>query len=98
MHLQCQWTGRVPDIFADVDADMYPVDEEDGSLAPSLKVAILIKNAIVGQVVLVVRADKPSCMDNGRRVINVAITVYEADHSSQPRQVAAECDEVLQLA
>ena len=77
---------------------MYAVDEEERGFATGLEVAILVEDAVVGQVVLVVFPVELSLGNDGRRVIDIVITINEADDGSQPRERAAGLDEFLQGA
>ena len=56
MSLSWQWSCGVPDVLTNIDTDMDTVNEEDWRFRPRLEIAILIKDAVVWQVVFVVHS------------------------------------------
>ena len=68
----------VPDVLADVDANVDAVDDEDGALGPGLEVAVFVKDAVVGQVHLVIDAHKLPVVRHGRGVVDVPLGVDKA--------------------
>ena len=70
----------VPDVLADVDAYVDAIDHEYRALGTGLEVAIFVEDAVVGQVDLVVNAQKLPVVGHGGGVVDVALGVDEADH------------------
>ena len=70
----------VPDVLADVDAYVDAIDHEYRALGAGLEVAVFIEDAVVGQVDLVIYAQKLSVVGHGGGVVDVALGVDEADH------------------
>src|SRR3984893_6105946 len=97
MGLQRQGSGRIPDIFADVDANMHVVDAKDGGLATRLEIAVLVKNSVVGQVVLMVDTGQPALGDDGGSIVDIMVTIYKTDDGGQTWQVAALLNQFIQL-
>ena len=62
--LGCGRPGLVPDVFADIDAHTDTRYYVHRALLSSLEVAVLVEDAVVGQIHLVVDADQLSIMDN----------------------------------
>jgi hypothetical protein len=46
--LQRGRAGGIPDVLADIDADLYPGNLEDGALCAGLEIAVLVEDPIVG--------------------------------------------------
>ena len=71
--------ASVPDVLADVDADAHAADVVDRARVARLEVAVLVEDAVVGQVHLVVDVDQLAVVDDGRGVVDVLVRVHEAD-------------------
>jgi hypothetical protein len=63
--------ARVPDVLANVDAEIGAAELDDGARAARLEVAILIEHAVVRQEDLVVHGSKKPIMRYGGRVVDV---------------------------
>src|SRR2546428_1884877 len=81
--LQCHRSSWIPDILTDIYANVHSIDQKDWRLASRLKIAILIKNAIVGQVMLVIGPKELSLVDNRCCIVDVVIAIHKTDHGSQ---------------
>ncbi|GBD11923.1 hypothetical protein HRbin23_01606 [bacterium HR23] len=74
---------RIPDVLADIHADGGAVDDEDGALPPGAEVAVLVEDAVVGQVNLVVDPYQAPFGRNARRVVDlVVLQVHKAEDQS----------------
>ena len=78
--LQGHGAEGVPDVLTDVHADGDAADGVDGADAAGAEVAVLIKDAVVGQVDLVVDAHELAVAGEGGGVVDlVALAVHKAD-------------------
>jgi hypothetical protein len=69
--------------LADMSAHARALDREMRALAARAKIALLIEDAVVGQVNLVVDADQPAIVRHGRRVVDILPGVHKADDHGQ---------------
>src|SRR5579859_7832591 len=95
--LQSHWASRIPHILADSDANMHSIDEKDRRLVSRLEVAVLIENAVVGQVVFVIDTAEFSLVNDRGRVVDVMVTIHKPNYSSQSWQVSTGIDQFIQL-
>ena len=78
-----------------VTPTLTPATRNTGDFAAGLEVAVLVEDAVVGEVLLVVDADQAAVVDDGGGVVDVLILVHEAYHQSD---AAAGCRDLLQGA
>ena len=83
MGLHGHRSGRIPDVFADIDSHMDIVDGKNWRLATRLKIAVLVKNTVVGQIVLMVYSQQLTGVDDRRRIVDVMVAIHEAHHGGQ---------------
>ena len=74
-----RWPHGVPDVFAYVDAHADAVDDVDRRLGAGPKVAVLVEDAVVGQVLFVVDPHQAPVVDYGGSIMDVAGLVDEPD-------------------
>ena len=87
---------RAPDVLADRDADLHAADHvqlERIGLATGGEVARLVEDGGIGEQALVVPTDDVTVRGHGRRVVEVAALVDEADHGGA---AAGPCRELRQ--
>src|SRR5258708_4121486 len=96
VRLHTDWAGRIPDVFTDVHAHVYAVDQKEGRLVPGLEVAILIEDAVVGQVMFVIDSNQLPFVDHGGGVVDVMHAIDKTNYRGQARQIAAGYDQSLQ--
>ena len=70
----------IPDVLADVGREHRVAHDEHGRLRAGLEVAVLVEDAVVGQVLLVVRAHLRAVVENGRGIEDVITLVDIPDH------------------
>ncbi|MBA7587686.1 hypothetical protein ES708_29718 [subsurface metagenome] len=78
-------TILVPDVLADVDTQPDAADSIDRALVTGAEIAVLIKDAVVGQKYLVIDAGELAVVNYSRRVIDVLSGINKANDNSQPR-------------
>src|SRR4030042_837191 len=78
--------GLVPDILADVDADVDTGDGIDRAGITRPAVAVFIEDAVVGQEHLVVGADMLAVVDNGGGIVNILVGIDKADDQGDSRR------------
>ena len=74
---------------------MDAIDQKKRCLAARLEIAVLIKNAVVGQIVLMIDARECTLADDCRRIIDVMVTVHKTDDGDKPCQVPAGSNEFI---
>src|SRR5918997_2414603 len=77
-------TARVPDVFADAQADEGRAELQDRGSRALAEVAILVEDAVVWQVAFVVAVQDPAAGDDGAGVVEIAVQVHEADRCRHP--------------
>ncbi len=80
VRLHSHWPGRIPDVLADIHAHVYAVDQEQRGLVPSLEEAIIVEDAVIGQIMLVIGAHQLALVDKRGGVVNVMHAIDKADH------------------
>ena len=70
---------RVPDVFADTDADSCPAHLQDGPPAARLKIPEFIEYSVIRKINLVICRDEIAILGDCRRVKNVIPPVDESD-------------------
>src|SRR3972149_4476345 len=76
---------------------MDPPDGVYGALPPCLEIAVLVKDSVVGQVVLVVDPYQLAIMDNGSGVVEVLFGIHKPHHASYTLGVGHNLLEVAQV-
>ncbi len=84
--------GGVPDVLADVDPDHRLAQAKDQRALPGAKVAVLVKDAVVGQVGLVVGSRHPPVVQHGGGVVDVVCAVDEPDDRRNGRRALPGAD------
>ena len=69
----------IPDVLADVDADVAAVDDINGTEVAAPEVAVLIEHAVVGQVHLAVPVEDTTVVDDGGGVGDVVADLDASD-------------------
>ena len=59
------------------------VDGKNWCLATRLKIAVLVKNTVVGQIVLMVYSQQLTGVDDRRCIVDVMVAIHEAHHGGQ---------------
>ncbi len=86
---------RDPDVLADRQPDGDAVDVDHRSVAPALEVAVLVEDAVVGQVVLAVDAADLAVGEHGGAVVDVVRPLREADDGDDPLRLLGDALERL---
>ena len=70
---------RIPDVLADVHTDGHVAQPEDGIAAADVKIALFVKNAVIGKEHFVVDAGDRAVVQHGGRVEDVLPAVDKTD-------------------
>ena len=77
--------NRIPDVLADVDADVSAVYQVNRTGFSGAKVAVFIEDAVVGQEHLVIDVYEPTVISDCRRVVHFGVhSVREARDDRYP--------------
>ena len=74
----------IPGVLADVYTNTHAVDGVNGAGVATTEVAVLVEDAVGGQVHLVVHAHQLAIVSHGGGVVDVAVGVHESDNHGQP--------------
>ena len=80
--------GVVPDVLADVDAGLHPVDLEDGALVAAREVALLVEHAVVRQEDLAVNGGDAAVMEDGCAVVDAAFHLVWVEGCTEVERLA----------
>ena len=81
---------RLPDVLADAHPDRDPVELEDGGLCAALEVALLVEDAVVGQVHLAVDGRDLAVGEHRRGVVDVLGALGKADQRHDPARARGQ--------
>ena len=85
----------VPDVLTHVHPDARPVDVEDRAFAARLEIALFVEDTVVGQMDLVIYAEKPAVLYHRRGVEKLLIPIDEPDYHGNPRRMLDNLVETL---
>src|SRR6185503_6447053 len=76
---------RIPDVFTDVNAHAFVAKHYHRAAVAGLKVALFVKDAIVGQEILVIALDEFAPRHHRGRVVDIgSVGINEAEYYHDP--------------
>ena len=85
----------IPDVLTHVHPDTSPVDIKNWALAARLEIALLVEDTVVGQMDLVIYAEKLAVLYHRGGVEKLLIPIDEPDYHGDPRRMLDNLVETL---